>query len=106
MENVDTIKANRELEIYLKGSPKKMSELKNGSLLIEVDSKEQATKIMQIKCLNNINVMVKKHSSLNYTKGTIRCKKFIDVAEEILVEELKHAKVMEVYKIKSNKTIL
>ena len=75
-----------------------MSELKNGSLIIEVDSKEQATKIMQMTCLNNVKV--KEHSSLNYTKGTIRYKRFIDVAEDILVEELKHAKVTEVYKIK------
>ena len=48
-KTVDIIAANKELEMYLKGPPKKVRELKNGSLLIEVKSKEQATKIQQIK---------------------------------------------------------
>ena len=99
-KTTDTIQANRELEKYLKGSPKKVTELKNGSLLIEVNSKEQATKIKQITNLTNINVIVQEHSTLNYTKGTIRCTRFVDVSEDILIEELNQYKVTEVYKIK------
>ena len=73
-KRVDTIAANTELEMYLKGQPKKVNELKNGHLLIEVSNKEQATKIQQIKRLNKVNVMVQKHGTLNYTKGIIRSK--------------------------------
>ena len=39
---------------YLKDNPKRVTELKNGALLIEVSSKDQADKIKQIKRLNNI----------------------------------------------------
>ena len=55
----ETIIANRELKRYLKGAPKTVTELKNGSLLIEVTNREQAIKVKQITHLNNINVIVK-----------------------------------------------
>ena len=41
----NTIAANKELEMYLKGPPKKVCELKNEHLLIEVSNQEPATKI-------------------------------------------------------------
>ena len=55
-KEADIIKANKELERYLKGAPKRITELKNGALLIEVNNKEQANRIRQIKYLNNLNV--------------------------------------------------
>ena len=99
-KEVDVIAANKELEKYIKGTPKRITELKSGAILIEVSNKEQANKITQIKYLNNIKVMVQTHSSLNSTKGTIRCNRFIDTPEDTLLEELKCYDVTEVYKIK------
>ena len=99
-KTVDTIKANRELENYIKGPPNRVTELKNGSLLVEVKTKEQANKIKAIKQINKVKVTVIEHSSLNYTKGTIRCKRFIDVPDETLIEEMKEYKVIDIYKIK------
>ena len=99
-KSVDTIAANKELVKYIKGIPRKVSELKNGSLLIEVATKDQANKIKQIKRLNNVNVTVIPHSTLNYTKGTIRCKRFIDIPEETLIEEMKEENVIDIYKVK------
>ena len=99
-KTADTIIANREVEKYLKGSPRKVMELTNGSLLVEVASGDQATKIKQIKSLNNISVTIQEHSTLNYTKGTIRCRRFIDVPEDTFIEELKLYNVRDMYKIK------
>ena len=99
-KTVDTIAANKELVKYLKGNPIRVTELKNGSLLIEVANSDQANKIKQIKRLNNVNVTVIPHSSLNYTKGTIRCKRFIEIPDETLIEEMKEESVIDVYKIK------
>ena len=99
-KTVNTITANKELEKYIKGTPKRVTELKNGTLLIEVNNKEQATKIQQIKYLNNVSVSVIEHSTLNFTKGTIRCKRFAEVSDDVLLEELRNASVTELYKIK------
>ena len=73
---LNTLEANRELIRIIKGEPKRITELKNGSLLIEVMNKEQSIKIKQIKKLNNIDVVVNEHNSLNSTKGTIYSKGF------------------------------
>ena len=91
----DTIAANKELEKYLKGRPKYVSELKNESLLIEVISKEQANKILHIKRLNNVKVMVQIYSALNYTKRKIRSRRYIDTEDDILLEEMKEDKVID-----------
>ena len=37
---VDTIAANKQFGMYIKGPPKKVSKLKNGSLPVEVNNKE------------------------------------------------------------------
>ena len=52
-----------------------MSELKNVSLLIKVISKEHSNKILQLKRLNNVKVIVQRHSTLNYTKETMKCRR-------------------------------
>ena len=65
LNTADTIVANRELEKYFKGSPRKVTILKNGSLLVEVASRDK-----QVKSLNYSNVTVQKQSTFNYTKGT------------------------------------
>lgn len=72
---VDTIAANKGLEKYLKWRPITMSELKNVSLLIKVISKEHSNKILQLKRLNNVKVIVQRHSTLNYTKETMKCRR-------------------------------
>ena len=98
-KTVDTIVANKELEMYLGGQPKIVGELKNGYLLIEVSNKDQAAKIQPIIRLNNVNIMVQKHSTLNYTKGTIKSKLYIDTDDTTLLAEMKEDKVIDLYKV-------
>ena len=47
-----------------------------------------------------MNFTVIPHSSLNYTKDAIRCKRFIEIPDETLIEEMKEESVIDVYKIK------
>ena len=96
---VDTIAANIELEMYFKGPPKKVSELNNGHLLIEVTNKKQAIKIQQIKIINRVKVMVQNHSMLNYTKRTIRRKHYIDTDGDTLISEVKEDHIIDLYKV-------
>lgn len=99
-KEVDTIKANRELERILKGPPKRITELLNGTLLIEVANFTQSQKIVQINKLDNTDVETVEHNSLNFTKGTIRSERYAELDDDILLDELSKYGVTEIYKIK------
>ena len=45
-------------------------------------------------------VTVSEHSTLNFTKGTIHSKKFVDADNETLLNELKEYDVTGLYKMK------
>ena len=60
----NTIKANRDLERILGGEPKKITELKEGKLLIEVQSKQQSLRVREINKLHNTTVTVTEHNFL------------------------------------------
>jgi len=92
------IKANQELERMLKGPPRKVTEKRNGSLLVEVANKTQSMKIIQIKKLDNLDVVVTPDPWLNYTKGTIRSELYCEIGKDALLDELKEFKVTDIYK--------
>ena len=97
---IDTIKANRELLNLLKGRPKRISELRNGDILIEVANNDQSNRIRQIQKLNGHKINVSEHKTLNYTKGTIHSKRFCELDETSLIEELSQSQVTDIYKMK------
>ena len=106
---VNVIKANKELIKALKGTrPKKVDELRNGTLLVEVQSEDQSQSIRELSILNNIPVKVNEHSFLNQTKGTIYYRNRCGFSEEEIKEELAPYKVTNVYrttKTVANETI-
>ena len=99
--NHDTIDANDELENALRGAPQRVTELNNGSLLIEVANAQQSQKILQIKKLFQIEVTVIVHQSLNFTKGTIFNKRIANTDDQKLLQKLAKYKVTDLYKIKN-----
>jgi len=101
MSTIDTMKANRDLETKIGGSPKKVSELRNGSLLVEVNNEQQSKRIVNITSLSTISVTVTEHHSLNKTKGTIRYKNFPQYTEEQIQRELEAYRVTEVQRFKT-----
>ena len=98
--DIDTISANQELIRALRGKPKRVSELREGDLLVEVANKEQSDRIRQIKKLGGFTVSVSEHKSLNSTKGTIHSKRFCDLDDEVLSAELAKDHVTEIYRFK------
>ena len=71
LSTASTIKANQDLKIKLGGEPKRVTELRNGALLVEVQNEQWSRKIKRIKWLHTINVIATEHNTLNKSKGTI-----------------------------------
>jgi len=97
--NLDIINANKEMKSQINGTPTKVTELRDGSLLVEVASEEQSNKIKTIQRLNETRVSVTPHNSLNQTKGTIFFKNTYRYTNEQLLQELSTYKVIDIYHI-------
>ena len=72
----------------LAGSPKSVTKLRSGALLVEVSSKAHSDCLLKSKVLVNVPVNVSPHRTLNYKKGVIRCEG-LDRASEAEIEDLK-----------------
>lgn len=100
LAEVNVIKANKELEQTLKGKPKNVTELRDGTLLIEVANEQQSINIKNLKKLDNKNVLVVEHASLNQVKGTIHYRNRPGYSDDDILSELKAQKVVTIYNIK------
>lgn len=77
----------------------KISELRDGSLLLLVKNKQVAEKFIKTKCLFNIGaVSASYHQHLNCNKGTIYAPFLNDVPESEIIEGLSSYEVSAVYK--------
>ena len=90
------IKGNEDLERKLIFAPKKIIEMKDGKLLVEVGGEIQCNKIMEITSLASVEVSVSSHLSLNTIKETIRYNNLPNHSESKILEELKQFQVTEV----------
>ena len=100
LSEIDVIKANTELETCLGGSPKKLTELKSGGLLLEVTSLQQSQRILGLTSLATCDVSVAPHSSLNTCKGTIYFANKPNYSDVQLLDHLKQFKVTDIYRQK------
>jgi hypothetical protein len=85
------------------GSVKNAKKLRNGSVLIEVVSKNQADRALSMKSWvdpndtsKHIPLKVTPHRSLNSSRGVIRCRDLRDCSEEEVLEALVHEGVTAV----------
>ena len=99
-QSIDTLKANKDLEIALDGPPKRVTELRNGTILIETESALQSQKIRQMTKLNNKDITIIEHPTLNFTKGTIQAKRFLQHDDQELLSELSKFGVVSIYRKK------
>ena len=77
-----------------------MSELRYGTILIEVTNSQQSLKLAQIEKLDDIDFLIIEHPNLNYSKGNIRSERFTKLSDEALLSELEKYSVTEIYKMK------
>ena len=88
------------MENILKGKPKKITELRDGSLLVEVLNKQQSSNIANITNLDGVQVEVTQHAKLNQVKGTIRYIYQPKYSPDDILSELKNYHVTEIYQTK------
>ena len=85
--------------VGLAGSPKSVKKLRSGSLLVEIEKAVHAKTLLKIKHFFNIPAKCVPHTSLNTSKGIIRCPDLSDVSEEEIVMELADQNVIAARRI-------
>lgn len=103
LSEIDTIKANEDLESHLGGSPANIRELRSGSILVEVRSKEQSRAIRELKKLAGYDITVRSDDNLNQCKGTIYYRNGPNYTEEQICQALNksgNTPVASVYRTK------
>lgn len=103
LAEIDVVAANRELEAHIQGSPKRISELRSGQLLIEVKSEQQSRDIVQVSSLGGIEVKVEPHRTLNQSKGTIYYQNRPNYTDEQLQNFLAPYNVTSIYRTNKKK---
>lgn len=83
----------------LVGNLKSIKKIKEG-LLVETVSELQALKLLKTQRLGTYNVQVSAHRTLNYSKGVVTCRDFLNCTIEEILEELRSEGVMEVRRIR------
>jgi hypothetical protein len=83
----------------LAGTPKNVSKLRSGDLLVEVSSKNHSDALLRSKIFVNIPINVSAHKTLNTKKGVVRSRDLLDCDEAEIVENLRHQGVTEAKRI-------
>jgi hypothetical protein len=73
--------------------------LRDGSLLIQVRSADQAERISKLQLFGTTPVVVSPHKTLNSSKGVVYCPELVDLTEQEIANEMKTQNVIEVRRI-------
>ena len=98
LAEINVIGANAQFESILKRKPNKVTELGDGSLLVEVKNEEQSIRIRNVKKLDKTEVTTTEHESLKI-KRTIRYKNEPRNSNEEICNILKDQKVVELHQV-------
>lgn len=79
---------------------KKVTKLRDGSLLVEIHNPEQSAKLLEIKNIGNTPVSIIPHPRLNITKGTINCPDLKNCTKEEIIENTADQKVTDILRLK------
>ncbi len=72
------------------GSPKSVKKLKYGCLLVECQRRGQTESVKKIKTFFDIPAQSFAHSTLNTSKGVIRCRYLAGVTDSDIIEGMKN----------------
>lgn len=84
-----SIFAIQKLLLCSVGNVKSAKKLRNGSVLVEVASRAQYLKAMQLTMWVDTPIKVSAHRSLNSSRGVIRCREFRDCDDNEVLEALR-----------------
>ena len=82
------------------GTPKSVKTLTSGCLLVECERRGQADNIMKMKTFFDIPVTSFAHTTLNSSKGVMRCRDLAGVSDTDIIEGMKHEGVTAVRRIR------
>ena len=79
----------------------KLSSLRSGLLLVEVDQKQLYDRLMTTKKLDDIPVIIEEHTGLNTSKGIVFCdsEAIGRMSNEEIKSEMESQNVTEVYRV-------
>ena len=83
----------------LTGEPKSIKTLRSGDLLIQCAKESHEKTLLQMKIFCNLKCSVKPHSSLNTSKGIVRCPALSKVTTEHIIEFMGEQGVTDVRRI-------
>ncbi|XP_041367054.1 uncharacterized protein LOC121381769 [Gigantopelta aegis] len=86
--------------VGLAGEPTNVTKMKNGSLLVECSTEKHSKCLLKSTILANIRIIVLPHTSLNSSKGVIRCRDLEGVSDEEICDNLTSQDVTVVRRIK------
>lgn len=84
------------------GNLRNIRKTKDG-LLLETISEQQAKRLLQIQKLDNFDVSIEPHRSLNYAKGVITCRDLLNCSLEEIKEGLASEGVIDIKRIKTKR---
>ena len=86
------------------GEPKSIKKLtRSNQLLIEVNKKSHAENLLRTQKFHNLNVGIYPHSSLNSSRGVIRCPDLRGCSEQEILDEMKSQGVTAVKRFRFKK---
>ena len=103
LDDLHMLKSNSQITKLIGGKPKRITCLRDGTLLIEVDNEHQSNEIVKLHKLQNVDVTVSAHPTLNQIKGTIRNTRILKYSDDELLEDLNaqnETKVSSLYRMK------
>ena len=92
-----------EKVIPIRASPKTVKKKRNGSLLVDVDSRRQAENILKIKTLHTTKCRAYPHEKLNTSKGVIRSRELAFATEDEIASALGKRGVTNIKRISIKK---
>ena len=88
----------------ISGEPKSIKKLsKSNQLLVEVSRKAHAENLLRTQTFHNLKVRVRPHSSLNSSRGVIRCPDLRGCSEKEILDEMKPQGVTAVKRFRVKK---
>ena len=99
LSTVNTIRAYEELKDHIRGTPKRITERRDGGLTITVDNREQSERLKTLTTLAEVSIEVTSDSNLNRTQGTIRYENHPGFTNQQLLDTLKPQNVVEIYQL-------
>ena len=82
------------------GSAPRVVPQADGSLMVEANSAEESAKLKKIESLASCPVTVKRHDTLNQTRGVVYCKEYSKYSEEVFLNGLREYGVVRVDRIR------